>query len=59
MSSKKRIYKHLRNAAKATNEEAQVIRPRDTLVDYIKLLYEMDQEAKHAAELRKERDASE
>ncbi|MFD7168624.1 hypothetical protein [Streptomyces violascens] len=55
MSSKKRLAKQLRRAAK---HKAQEVGNGDSLVDYIKLLYEMDQEAKDAAaKMRKEGDA--
>lgn len=52
MSSKDRLNKQLRKATKAEQRELQKIQPGDSLVDYIKLLYEMDQEAKRAAKMR-------
>ncbi|MEV0534731.1 hypothetical protein [Kitasatospora sp. NPDC050463] len=57
MSSKKRLDKGLRRLNKFERQEAKEVPTGDTLVDYIKLLYEMDQEAKHAAKLRKDGDA--
>ena len=54
MSSKNRLHQQLRKTTKAERKALQKIRPDDTLVDYIKLLYEMDQEAKLAAKMREE-----
>ncbi|WP_176741051.1 hypothetical protein [Streptomyces agglomeratus] len=54
MSSKKRLEKALRTAHREAVRELQT---GDSLVDYIKLLYEMDQDAKLAAKMRKDGDA--
>ena len=54
MSSKDRLHQQLRRTTRAEREELQKVKPGDSLVDYIKLLYDMDQEVKLAAKMREE-----
>jgi hypothetical protein len=58
MSSKERLEHTLRRIGKKDRKEFEAVSPGDSLADYIKLLYEMDQEAKHAAKMRNEGDAT-
>lgn len=55
MSSKKRLERALRTASTSAAGE---LKAEDSLVDYIKLLYELDEKDKLLARMKKEGDAS-